>query len=256
MPPEMSAPELSASISKGKILVVDDELDIREGLETLLSLEGYSVELAVNGVRGRAQNRVPLLRSGAARSDDAGPVRHGRAARRSPARPRNAHLHDHGLRLGGSRRGCAQTGRQRLFLQALGQREAADRDRPHDLQAAPRIRKYPPQAGAETALQFPQHHRQERPHAAPARPGGAGGDQPLHHPDHRRNRHRQRADRQSHPRQFAARRPDVRAGQQRLAPGRPARIHAVRPREGRLHQRHPDQEGLFRGRQPRHHFLR
>ena len=52
MPPEMSAPELSASISKGKVLVVDDELDIREGLDTLLSLEGYSVELAVNGSEG------------------------------------------------------------------------------------------------------------------------------------------------------------------------------------------------------------
>jgi len=52
MPPEMSAPELSASISKGKILVVDDELDIRESLDTLLSLEGYSVELAVNGSEG------------------------------------------------------------------------------------------------------------------------------------------------------------------------------------------------------------
>jgi DNA-binding NtrC family response regulator len=55
MPPEMSAPQLSASISptsKGKVLVVDDELDIREGLDTLLSLEGYSVELAINGAEG------------------------------------------------------------------------------------------------------------------------------------------------------------------------------------------------------------
>ena len=55
MPPEMSAPELSASISpvsKGKVLVVDDELDIREGLDTLLTLEGYSVELATNGSEG------------------------------------------------------------------------------------------------------------------------------------------------------------------------------------------------------------
>jgi DNA-binding NtrC family response regulator len=55
MPPEMSAAELSASISpvsKGKVLVVDDELDIREGLDTLLSLEGYTVELAINGAEG------------------------------------------------------------------------------------------------------------------------------------------------------------------------------------------------------------
>jgi DNA-binding NtrC family response regulator len=52
MPLEMTAPELSAPISKGKVLVIDDELDIREGLDTLLSLEGYSVELAVNGSEG------------------------------------------------------------------------------------------------------------------------------------------------------------------------------------------------------------
>jgi len=34
--------------TKGRILVVDDEIDIRESLETLLDLEGYSVELAVD----------------------------------------------------------------------------------------------------------------------------------------------------------------------------------------------------------------
>jgi len=38
--------------SKGKVLVVDDELDIREGLEFLLTSEGYSVELAQNGTEG------------------------------------------------------------------------------------------------------------------------------------------------------------------------------------------------------------
>ncbi len=38
--------------SKGSILVVDDELDIREGLELLLSSEGYTVELAQNGTEG------------------------------------------------------------------------------------------------------------------------------------------------------------------------------------------------------------
>jgi DNA-binding NtrC family response regulator len=52
MPLEMTAPELSVSTTKGKVLVVDDELDIREGLDTLLSLEGYSVDLAINGSEG------------------------------------------------------------------------------------------------------------------------------------------------------------------------------------------------------------
>ena len=48
----MSAPEISTSPVKGRVLVVDDEMDIREGLETLLKLEGYSVDLAANGADG------------------------------------------------------------------------------------------------------------------------------------------------------------------------------------------------------------
>ena len=85
---------------------------------------------------------------------------------------------------------------------------------------------------------------------------GAGGAQPLHHPDHGRDRHRQGTRGQGDPRQLAARRPDVRGGELRLAAAGPAGIHAVRPRQGRLHQRHPDQEGLLRSRRPRHDFLR
>ena len=51
MPRDMSAPQ-SSPVNKGKILVVDDELDIREGLELLLTSEGYGVELAQNGTEG------------------------------------------------------------------------------------------------------------------------------------------------------------------------------------------------------------
>jgi DNA-binding NtrC family response regulator len=45
------ANKLNPSLNKtpGRILVVDDEADIRESLETLLDLEGYVVELAVDG---------------------------------------------------------------------------------------------------------------------------------------------------------------------------------------------------------------
>jgi DNA-binding NtrC family response regulator len=38
--------------SKGKVLVIDDESDIREGLELLLTMEGFTVELAQNGGEG------------------------------------------------------------------------------------------------------------------------------------------------------------------------------------------------------------
>ncbi len=49
----MTAPTISSSGLKGKILVIDDELDIREGLSDLLTLEGgYTVDLAHNGTEG------------------------------------------------------------------------------------------------------------------------------------------------------------------------------------------------------------
>ena len=46
----MSSHDTPMKASSGRILVIDDEEDIRESLETLLSLEGgYDVHLAVNG---------------------------------------------------------------------------------------------------------------------------------------------------------------------------------------------------------------
>jgi DNA-binding NtrC family response regulator len=48
----MIAPHSVSSQTKGKILVIDDEHDIREGLEFLLLSEGYSVDLAQNGTEG------------------------------------------------------------------------------------------------------------------------------------------------------------------------------------------------------------
>jgi DNA-binding NtrC family response regulator len=52
MPLEMTAPLATARESKGNILVVDDEADIREGLQDLLTSEGYVVDLAQNGTEG------------------------------------------------------------------------------------------------------------------------------------------------------------------------------------------------------------
>src|SRR5436305_3152138 len=48
LPPDISTPEMT----HGHILVIDDEPDIRESLEVLLTSEGYRVELAGNATEG------------------------------------------------------------------------------------------------------------------------------------------------------------------------------------------------------------
>jgi DNA-binding NtrC family response regulator len=52
MPLETTIPHLTVHELKGNILVVDDEADIREGLQDLLTSEGYGVDLAQNGTEG------------------------------------------------------------------------------------------------------------------------------------------------------------------------------------------------------------
>ena len=59
MPLEMTISPVTASGTRGNVLVIDDEVDIREGLEMLLTSEGYAVDLAQNGTEGlhRMENR-------------------------------------------------------------------------------------------------------------------------------------------------------------------------------------------------------
>ncbi|HYZ87220.1 MAG TPA: sigma-54 dependent transcriptional regulator [Bryobacteraceae bacterium] len=55
----MPEPETAPRQSPGRILIIDDEADIRESLETLLEIEGYQVDLAVNAADGeRALGRL------------------------------------------------------------------------------------------------------------------------------------------------------------------------------------------------------
>src|SRR5437763_6283208 len=48
----MTAPLSKTLDYRGKVLVIDDEADIREGLELLLTSEGFGVDLAQNGTEG------------------------------------------------------------------------------------------------------------------------------------------------------------------------------------------------------------
>jgi len=49
-----------APASKGRVLVVDDEAEIRESLEALLDLEGYQVDLAQNAAEGERRDREEI----------------------------------------------------------------------------------------------------------------------------------------------------------------------------------------------------
>ncbi|MFN7920730.1 MAG: sigma-54 dependent transcriptional regulator [Bryobacteraceae bacterium] len=53
--PDTESVERSAPATRGRILVIDDEADIRESLDDLLSLEGFSVDLAPSGHEGLAR---------------------------------------------------------------------------------------------------------------------------------------------------------------------------------------------------------
>ena len=48
----LSLNEAVDSAAQSRILVIDDEAGIRESLEILLTLEGYNVEMAVDGESG------------------------------------------------------------------------------------------------------------------------------------------------------------------------------------------------------------
>jgi len=52
MPETVVVEEQTVATPKGRVLVVDDEADIRESLDALLSLEGYEVDLAAGGLDG------------------------------------------------------------------------------------------------------------------------------------------------------------------------------------------------------------
>jgi DNA-binding NtrC family response regulator len=53
--PRRSTPERVQPESAGRVLIIDDEAEIRESLETLLQLEGYTVVVAGSGREGLAE---------------------------------------------------------------------------------------------------------------------------------------------------------------------------------------------------------
>ena len=89
-------------------------------------------------------------------------------------------------------------------------------------------------------------------HAGGVPQGREGGGHRHLGADHRRDRHRQGADRARDPQPLAARQGPVHHHQLRRDPGEPARVGAVRPRRGRLHRGGRQQGRQVPGRRRRH----
>ena len=155
------------------------------------------------------------------------------AADRDDDRPRHRRERDRGH----------EAGRLRLPAEALrGGRAAGGRaarpGAPAAAHAAPL-----PALRARGGVQ-PLRHRGPQPRHPGADPqAGAGGAEQEHGADHGRDRHRQGAGRARHPRPQRAARHAAHQGELRGHPRDAARVGAVRPREGRVHRRHREQEG-------------
>ena len=100
--PSQDLPADRVSPPSGRILVIDDEADIRESLELLLTTRKYARRSGRECDRGLQKVRIGQLRSGSARSDDARPLRHGGPCRYPAARSGNPDFHAHRVRLGRS----------------------------------------------------------------------------------------------------------------------------------------------------------
>src|SRR5205823_5330526 len=167
------------------------------------------------GIRAR-QARRASLRPFAAGRQLARPQRPGHAQGNSPPRSGPLGRIDHRLRLDryGARR--LQERRDGLHYQAVVQRGIARSGSAGRRIAPSSRRKSSPQARPEAALQFPEHHRQEREDASAAGSGCPGGALALDRAHQRRKRHRQGTHRQGAALGLSARGQSLCAGEYRL----------------------------------------
>ena len=204
-------------MSKGSILVVDDESEIREGLELLLTSEGYGVSSAETGESGLAKlgeqpfdlllldvslpdrNGLELLREIRKRDPQLsvvlitayGSIEMARAAFK-----------------GGALDYITKPWSNDELLAQVAQAVESRRLREENLHLKRALKQ---------RFQFSKYHRQERKDADAFRSDHPGGALALHRADQRRKRHRQGAHRQSHSLGLDARGQSFRPGKHWLA---------------------------------------
>ena len=256
MPLDMTAPQFTAPEPKGKVLVVDDELDIRESLEILLSSEGYSVDQAQNAAEGLQKMEISgydlvlldLMMPDRSGMDVLQEVR--QRDRETPIFMITAYgsveAAVHALKLGANDYFSKPWDNEKLLIEIdrMIVRRRLEYENTHLKRALKQRYSFPNIIGkSERMVRMLDLVAQVASSRSTILITGETGTG-------------QGTGRQSHPCQLAARRPDVRGREQRIAAAGLAGIDALRARERRLHQRHSIQEGLFRGGRPRHHFLR
>ncbi len=225
---------------------------MRELLSIVLRREGYDVTIAENG-----RAAIDLLERGAVRPadfghQDAGHERRRSAPRREAHRSGHARHHDHRLRLGRHRDRSDAAGRARLSEQTVRRRRAEN-------QGPQRHRAAPAPPGERAAEARARHHAPVRQHRRPQRQDArrlqahrADRADGQHGPHQRRIGDRQGMGGAGDSLLLAEARSPVRRAQLRRAARDAARIGALRPHEGRLHRRQPEQEGADRGGRERH----
>ncbi len=158
LPPDILIPEHTF---RGRILVIDDEPDIRESLEALLSSENYRVELAFNateGLRKLETSTYDLVLVDLMMPDKSGMEVLEEIRLRDRETPLFMITAYGSIEVAVEALKRAQT----TISPSRGITKAADRDRPDDLEGPLGAGKYRAQEGVETAVQFPEHRRQKR----------------------------------------------------------------------------------------------
>ena len=246
----MTAPQTTPG-SRGKVLVIDDEVDIREGLELLLTTEGYLADTAHNGTEGLqklASHSYDLVLLDLMMPDKSGMEVLEEVRQRDKETPifmitayGSVEAAVSALKLGANDYFSKPWDNDKLIIEIdrMIARRQLEWENTHLKRALKQRYSFPNIIGkSERMVRLLDLVGQVASSRSTILITG-------------RNRHRERTRRQGHPRQLAARRPDVRGGEQRIAAARPAGINALRPRARRLHQRDPDQEGILRGRRSR-----
>ena len=221
----------------GRILIADDHDSLRRGLARAVADAGHDVEEAPNGNAAIEKLHEGFFDVVVSDLRDGRQHRSRGAQDGQDASPLVGHHPHDGVRLGIDGGRSDEVRRLRLRAEAVRNRGdgGQDREGARDAPDAEPDRLPPARPGRH--LRFRSNHRLERRARKSARRRAQGRQEQHDRARARRDRHGQGAHRGRRSPQFAASGAELRQGELRRAAGEPARVRAVRAREGRVHGR-------------------